>query len=304
MLTSTRRSISYPNTDRSDRPDIPAHIANLVTALELDVVYVQGTAAQRAAAVHMAGIIWRETDTGNFYWDTGAAWVALGTAASINLTGLYSAQPAANTVPAGTHYFATDTLGTWRSDGAAWTLVDQRPLGLPPASLSTLGGLYSGQLISLQVDATNGINWLFRYNASSASSYKWEFLGGPPMYSEVAASESTNATSYAALTTPGPSITLPRAGDYDIFVEYETGASGVAMAGVYMSYDIGATTAVDADAAVASVPATANVWTGNRTRRKTGLTSGIAITAKYRVGSANSVPFLKRIMQITPVRIS
>ncbi len=76
MLTSTRRSISYPNTDRSDRPDIPAHILNLVTALELDVIYAQGTSAARLSAVHMAGVIWRETDTGLFYWDTGSTWVS------------------------------------------------------------------------------------------------------------------------------------------------------------------------------------------------------------------------------------
>lgn len=78
MLNSARRNISYPNPDRSDRPDIPAHIKNLVDALELDVVFVQDTQANRLAAAHQSGLIWRETDTGTFWWDTGAVWVALG----------------------------------------------------------------------------------------------------------------------------------------------------------------------------------------------------------------------------------
>lgn len=77
MLTSTRRGISYPNPDRSDRPDIPAHIINLINASELDVVYVQNTNAARLAATHMAGVLWRETDTTLFYWDTGSTWVPL-----------------------------------------------------------------------------------------------------------------------------------------------------------------------------------------------------------------------------------
>ncbi len=76
MLTSTRRSISYPNTDRSDRPDIPAHILNLVTALELDVIFAQGTNAARLARSHLSGVLFYATDTGIFWWDTGAAWIA------------------------------------------------------------------------------------------------------------------------------------------------------------------------------------------------------------------------------------
>jgi len=75
MLTSTRRAISYPNPDRSDRPDIPAHILNLINALEVDVIYVQGTNAARLAATHMAGVIWYATDTGFFWWDTGSTWI-------------------------------------------------------------------------------------------------------------------------------------------------------------------------------------------------------------------------------------
>jgi hypothetical protein len=129
MLTSTRRSISYPNTDRSDRPDIPAHILNLINALELDVIYVQGTAAARGAAVHMAGVIWRETDTGLFYWDNGATWNPLGMIQSdVNKIGTDAARLASATLPAGTLWATTDTYKVYRTDGLGnastnWTLV-------------------------------------------------------------------------------------------------------------------------------------------------------------------------------------
>lgn len=78
MLTSTRRGISYPNTDFSDRPNIPAHMLNLVNALEQDVVYGQGTNANRLAAGHMVGVLYYETDTGQTWYDDGSVWHKVG----------------------------------------------------------------------------------------------------------------------------------------------------------------------------------------------------------------------------------
>jgi len=82
MLASTRRAIQYPNPDRSDRPDIPAHFLNLVNALEIDVIYVQGTDATRLGRTHMAGVLFYTTDTLLFWWDTGTAWVQVGLTAA------------------------------------------------------------------------------------------------------------------------------------------------------------------------------------------------------------------------------
>lgn len=48
LLTSSRFGISYPSTDRSDRPDIPQHLVNIVTSLEANgAMYSQGTFANR-----------------------------------------------------------------------------------------------------------------------------------------------------------------------------------------------------------------------------------------------------------------
>lgn len=82
MLQSARRKISYPNPDRSDRPDVPAHILNLVSALEVDVVFTIGLDSDRAASTHQVGggRLWWSNDTGSLWWDDGAAWHQLGNA--------------------------------------------------------------------------------------------------------------------------------------------------------------------------------------------------------------------------------
>src|SRR5215831_13537832 len=83
MLTSARRSISYPNPDRSDRPDVPLHIGNIITAIDNDVMFVNGTDAARVAASHQVGggKFWWATDTQLMWYDDGTTWRQLGYAA-------------------------------------------------------------------------------------------------------------------------------------------------------------------------------------------------------------------------------
>jgi hypothetical protein len=153
----------------------------------------------------------------------------------------------------------------------------------------------------LAVDVSNGVIWHLRYNAGSASAYKWEFLGGPPMFSEVATQESYSGSgAYVDLTTVGPSIALPRGGDYDIeigaFMQATPGASAMRM-----SYAIGATAASDNDAVWVNMPSGSSVSPA-RPRRKTGLTA-VTLTAKYLAG-LNSIQFQNRWMSVRPARIS
>lgn len=308
MLVSARRGISYPNPDRSDRPDIPAHMLNFLNALEVDMIYVQGTDAARVARAHLAGTFFYATDTTLCWYDDGAAWHQIGVQASgINLVGTYAARPAANSVAAGTRYFATDTLGEWRSDGAAWTLIDQGMPVVTPSGLSTFPGPYDGQLISLQVDATNGIYWKFRYNAGSASTYKWEFHGGPAIWAEVLAQETqTVVSSYADMTTAGPSVTLPRNGDYIVDVGSRA-AQGTSATIALMAYTdlAGGVTANDDDAAGVE-SAGSVIYTPVSTvrkRLKTALVAG-TLQAKYKSTSASGGYFKERWISATPVRIA
>lgn len=121
MLTTTRRGISYPNPDRSDRPDIPTHIANAAQAADTAVIYDQGTNAARLAASHTpsGGRYWWETDNHLMYYDDGTTWwsVSPGT-----LIGTLGAIPVATTVPVGTKYLATDDRGGtfYISNGTVW----------------------------------------------------------------------------------------------------------------------------------------------------------------------------------------
>lgn len=79
LLHTTRRNIAYPNTDRSDRPDVPLHMSYLAAALDVDVVYTHGTRADRLAAAHYpnGGRFWLETDVAPklVWYDDGTNWI-------------------------------------------------------------------------------------------------------------------------------------------------------------------------------------------------------------------------------------
>lgn len=155
------------------------------------------------------------------------------------------------------------------------------------------------------VDSTSSptYQWRFRYHSGSSNTDKWEFVGGAPAVSAVATSESTSSATYAALATAGPSVTLPRAGVYDIeigaFMYCYNGGSGS-----FMSYDIGGTGAVDADAArhLEADTALASQSSVSRLSRQTGLTA-VTLTAKYKTNGTSSA-FANRWMKVTPVRVS
>lgn len=76
-----------------------------------------------------------------------------------------------------------------------------------------------GQVIYYMADATNGVVWQLRYNAASASVYKWEFVGGSPLESSSPTNAQTTGggTFYTTTLTDGTaivSVPLPLAGDY------------------------------------------------------------------------------------------
>src|SRR5262245_6374962 len=104
-------------------------------------------------------------------------------------------------------------------------------------TLPVSGDVQDMDTVDYLVDKTNGVTWRLLYRAAETT-YKWHYVGGPPLYSEVAAEETTGSASYVALTTAGPSVTLPVGGDYDV----ETGCRSFCSADaatLFMSYDIG-----------------------------------------------------------------
>jgi hypothetical protein len=192
--------------------------------------------------------------------------------------------------------------------GSIWIDTDEVPPAYvsPPLVTSLPGSPFDGQEVNYLADAANGVVWNLRYRAGSASAYKWEFLGGAALYSQVINGETSASTTFVNLATVGPQITVPLAGDYDI--QHGARAYGSQnQISVIMSYSIGATAAsandvVDMysgssyDSAIATVAPH-----GARIQRKT-LAAGDAIVAKYRV-NAGTGWWGFRWLRISPVRV-
>jgi hypothetical protein len=182
-------------------------------------------------------------------------------------------------------------------------LLDRGHRVLTVAQFAALTGLEDGDEVYVEVDATNGVHWHVRYVASQPAGRKWVFLGGPPLVSEVDTSEATSSSTYAALTTAGPAVALPRAGDYDIVHGSAVLTPTGNHTGVH-SYDIGGTAAVDNDNTGFGVQGSSPSGRADvsRKNRKTGLTA-VTLTSKYRSVASGSVSFANRYMSVTPVRI-
>lgn len=169
----------------------------------------------------------------------------------------------------------------------------------PVTSLPTTD-LYVGRRVIYVADAANGVYWDLVLTDPNAT-YPWSALGPVPLVGEVTTAQSLTNGTYSDLATVGPSVTLPLAGDYDVYVEavHSSVAAGYFSA---MSYAIGGTGASDAD--MAEVQHSANTdsrWPISRTRRKTGLTA-VTLTAKYR-NSSVSVTYSNRVIRASPVRV-
>lgn len=91
-----------------------------------------------------------------------------------------------------------------------------------PAILPVISALPSnpvdGQEVFFLADAAAGVVWHLKYRVASGSAYKWEFVGGGPMYAQDTTGNNRQNT---ALNTwqfmaGSPSIVLPLAGQYEV----------------------------------------------------------------------------------------
>lgn len=142
-------------------------------------------------------------------------------------------------------------------------------------------------------------HWHLRYVAARSTN-KWVFVGGSPAITSTTASEGTSSTAYTALTTAGPSFTIPVAGDYLVEIVAQVTQSSAAGA-AYMSYAIGATAAADTEAAVVTQSST---YIGTITSKKnhSALAASTALVAKYRM-SGGTGTFARRRMLVTPIAL-
>ena len=150
--------------------------------------------------------------------------------------------------------------------------------------------------------AADGVLWQFRY-AASAGTYKWEFIGGPPVRSEFPASQTITAiNSMQDPATPGPMITVPRAGDYmaqgGAMMNHSTAADAM-----YVNLCNGATAGFGVYTGAATYAANANVSL-IATGRGNGLAAGSDIRVRYQHSVAGTCNVSQRWIEILPVRVS
>ena len=144
-------------------------------------------------------------------------------------------------------------------------------------------------------------SWHFRYVAAKASN-KWIFLGGSPIVNEVVTEEWTTSTTYVDLTTVGPAVVLPVAGDYEVGIGAHIWNVNGTMT-EWMSFAIGATAASDNDSIVARDSGAAQAFkiTAARTMRKNGL-GAVTLTAKYRT-TGNAATYAFRWISVRPFAV-
>jgi len=172
----------------------------------------------------------------------------------------------------------------------------------PPIVTALPANPQFGDVVTYIADATNGVAWNLQYDATGT--YPWKFIGGAPLLNTVAASEATANPSYVALTTAGPQITVPVAGDYDVLIGCNfNGGAGNDIPGV-MSFLVGGTAASDSDAVWISTRGPGFDSTISKPSRKTGIAASTALVARYKSPVSAGMIFSQRFMRVTPIRVS
>ena len=165
---------------------------------------------------------------------------------------------------------------------------------------------FDGQEIYFQsaAMATDGIVWHLRYRAASASAYKWEFIGGSALY---AANDGTVNTSSATVgdgDNPGPSITAPLKGVYDV---ENFGAGIIFYNAANSELELWLKNGTAAAVRVCSFrTTTANIWGFLHAprRRITVLADGDVIKMQYAITAAGgSMSASLRAFGLRPVRV-
>jgi hypothetical protein len=191
------------------------------------------------------------------------------------------------------------TVDPTQATGLRWA---NPPSGAAPSYGTTLPATPSDGQEHILVDSLTNptYQWRFRYNAGSTSAYKWEFIGGDALASADASDVQIGATTGQWLdpATPGPLVTVPRPGDYDVEAMssvYSTVANATGFLGLWL----GTATSI---ASIAYVAAVANSQIGF-TILGTGLAASTDIRLRYFQSQANH-HYTNRIIRVRPRRVS
>jgi microcystin-dependent protein len=198
----------------------------------------------------------------------------------------------------------------WSGGGGSTNIIGFMAVRQDASSSSTGIALVStlpasptdGMEIYFLADAANGIVWHLRYRSAAPGSFKWEFVGGPPLIHQIDTDEGGTTTSYTDFATVGPQLTIPLAGDYIAeygALSYQT----VASVDNYYTPKLGAAAANDVDTALATFTGTSKLVTHQRTRRFNALAASALIKMQFKMSAANAGSFRNRWLTLTPVRV-
>lgn len=162
---------------------------------------------------------------------------------------------------------------------------------------------WDGFEVELAVDTTLGIYWRFRFR-NAGLTYPWEFVGGSAAYAEIATAENTASATYVDLTTPGPSIVVPRAGDYLLKYGCDARKPAVASQSACMAPKLGAAATADAERVFLLTTGAGQDMAGIARAIRRTLAAGDTIKAQYRADGGGASTFVSRWLEVTPVRVS
>jgi hypothetical protein len=184
--------------------------------------------------------------------------------------------------------------------------------GFPNLPRFTTGPISSGPPLSPRsgdiwiatgVDA-NGTRWQFQYNSGSASTYKWEFVGGGAMIAD-GGSGNTASAAYAALTTPVvvPSFVLARAGDYIVEWGAFVYCSTATLRNAFLCPDGAGFVSVDTGAIIWLASTSVGEGSSSSKIYLPGESAGGTLSLKARV-SGDTAYFSNIFMSVVPVRVA
>lgn len=169
----------------------------------------------------------------------------------------------------------------------------------PPLVSALPGSPVDGQEVYYQSTAmaTNGIVWQLRYRAASASIYKWEYVGGTPLYHDIPTNEAfNNVATPVDPATPGPTVTPALAGDYDASMGCNFFAAAASNVQIHLIRMSDTTAVLRIDASVAGPSA---AFTFARNGKITVATAAIEYRMRY-VGNGNT---RDRWLRMIPIRV-
>lgn len=196
-----------------------------------------------------------------------------------------------------------ECLVAYDESGNPWvvTWVSDLPVQ-PPALISALpGSPTDGEEVLFQSTAmaTAGVIWRLRYRTASASTHKWEFIGGAALSNEVVTNQATASGTYVDLVTVGPSVTTPLVGDYDVRASARLQIGAEAAAAVAQLF-IGAAEAAKFLVFGKTAATQSSAFFEGTV---TGVAAGEVLKLKYASEGAKTVEFARRFLALTPIRV-